>query len=614
LLDKFKCLEEKVVINYTRQILEGLAYLHKMRIVHRNVKATNILIDASGVIKLSDFGSFKFDKFSEENPQETSKISPVRKKVQYWSSPEVILKKAQGKPADIWSVGCVALEMLTGFPPYEGLARSNEEMMRLIASGSPPNIPNELSENCRDFLMKTFQFNPEDRPTAADLLEHPFVRGDGSPNNSYFESDTIYSSVLGRPHEYIRNSSLQLFNAKNGEIRTQNFVSNISMSNMNASRMISRGYAGDYILSNGIMKLSSTENLPLTKSDFHENNDTLKGSFQTPSLIKVQEVSGEDEYTPLTTDKQFFPSRPRHVWEHNFEEKLSESDVEKLKAEKRKQLEEEMLREFNQTSKDEIKEEQDEEGDSKEYSIRKIHSKDGENEYENKYKVQDVKSRVVPIQNSLFNGLSFTDFKRIENLDGNTDREIESSTNHLRVNEDYLEKGLDETKPDDLGVYWTWERENEKDPIEVGSGNLKETDRQFGIGERNVSAVDAICEETLTPEPENQESFAQNSNRLLKSDLERMRKAQKKLTERGHKQELEEIADFNETHMEEVGEGEGTIYNKQKSLRFESEGPLPEDLQTRDKFSDDSVAHDLTEVKEADEKDESPNFCETNDW
>jgi len=53
------------------------------------VKATNILIDASGVIKLSDFGSFKFDKFSEENPQETSKISPVRKKVQYWSSPEV---------------------------------------------------------------------------------------------------------------------------------------------------------------------------------------------------------------------------------------------------------------------------------------------------------------------------------------------------------------------------------------------------------------------------------------------------------------------------------------------------------------------------------------------
>jgi len=42
---------------------------------------------------------------------------------------------------------------------------------------APPNIPNELSENCRDFLMKTFQFNPEDRPTAADLLEHPFVRG-----------------------------------------------------------------------------------------------------------------------------------------------------------------------------------------------------------------------------------------------------------------------------------------------------------------------------------------------------------------------------------------------------------------------------------------------------
>jgi len=79
--------------------------------------------------------------------------------------------------------------MLTGSPPYEGFARSNEEMIKLISSGcnltisffliikAPPVFPSDISEQCRDFLTKAFQFKPEDRPTAAELLDHPFVRG-----------------------------------------------------------------------------------------------------------------------------------------------------------------------------------------------------------------------------------------------------------------------------------------------------------------------------------------------------------------------------------------------------------------------------------------------------
>ena len=100
------------------------------------------------------------------------------------------MKKAFGKPADIWSVGCVAIEMLTGIPPWKTLATNTEEIYKLINSGSnfyiltptkqslaPPPFPNNISEQCRDFLYKIFKFRPEDRPTAADLLEHPFVKG-----------------------------------------------------------------------------------------------------------------------------------------------------------------------------------------------------------------------------------------------------------------------------------------------------------------------------------------------------------------------------------------------------------------------------------------------------
>lgn len=101
LVDKFNNLEEKVVSSYTRQILEGLCYLHRNNIVHRyclgslfelilnrNLKATNILIDASGTIKLSDFGTLRFDRFSEENPQENNKNSPSKNPL-YWLAPEV---------------------------------------------------------------------------------------------------------------------------------------------------------------------------------------------------------------------------------------------------------------------------------------------------------------------------------------------------------------------------------------------------------------------------------------------------------------------------------------------------------------------------------------------
>ncbi|KDO46170.1 hypothetical protein CISIN_1g032711mg [Citrus sinensis] len=79
-----------------------------------------------------------------------------------------------GLPADIWSVGCTVLEMLTRCRPYFGVEWV--QALFKIARGELPPIPDSVSRDARDFILKCLQVNPNDRPTAAQLMEHPFVK------------------------------------------------------------------------------------------------------------------------------------------------------------------------------------------------------------------------------------------------------------------------------------------------------------------------------------------------------------------------------------------------------------------------------------------------------
>ncbi|KAL5777049.1 hypothetical protein ACOSP7_009975 [Xanthoceras sorbifolium] len=160
-------LRDSQVSAYTRQILHGLKYLHDRNVVHRDIKCANILVDASGSVKLADFGLAK-----------ATKLNDVKscKGTAFWMAPEVVNNKNQGYglPADIWSLGCTVLEMLTRQIPYSHL----ECMQALfkIGKGVPPDIPDILSKDARDFILKCLQTNPRDRRTAAQLLDHAFVK------------------------------------------------------------------------------------------------------------------------------------------------------------------------------------------------------------------------------------------------------------------------------------------------------------------------------------------------------------------------------------------------------------------------------------------------------
>ncbi|XP_078444321.1 mitogen-activated protein kinase kinase kinase 1-like isoform X2 [Wolffia australiana] len=146
LYQNFK-LQDSHVSAYTRQILNGLKYLHDRNIVHRDIKCANILLAVDGSIKLADFGLAK------------QVANPVA---------------SYGTPADIWSLGCTVLEMLTQKHPFPDL--DWVQAVYHIGSGRAPAIPKSLSKKARDFIGQCTQVNPRDRPSAACLLEHPFIK------------------------------------------------------------------------------------------------------------------------------------------------------------------------------------------------------------------------------------------------------------------------------------------------------------------------------------------------------------------------------------------------------------------------------------------------------
>lgn len=132
--------EESVVASLTRQTLSGLAYLHREGILHRDLKADNILLDVDGTAKISDFGISK----KTDNIYGNDKTNSMQGSV-FWMAPEVIRSQGEGYSAkvDIWSLGCVVLEMFAGRRPW-----SKDEAVGAIykiANGETPPIPEEVS-------------------------------------------------------------------------------------------------------------------------------------------------------------------------------------------------------------------------------------------------------------------------------------------------------------------------------------------------------------------------------------------------------------------------------------------------------------------------------------
>jgi mitogen-activated protein kinase kinase kinase len=183
LLEHGRVEDETVIMVYSLQMLEGLAYLHERNVVHRDIKPENILLDHDGLIKFVDFGAAKViarqgkTLAAEHNATRQGRQNSMQGTPMYMS-PEVIRGHASGRlgAVDIWSLGCVILEMATGRRPWASL--DNEwAIMYNIAQGNPPQLPtrDQLSDQGIDFLKRCFEKDPVKRASAAELLQHDWI-------------------------------------------------------------------------------------------------------------------------------------------------------------------------------------------------------------------------------------------------------------------------------------------------------------------------------------------------------------------------------------------------------------------------------------------------------
>ena len=284
---------EHLVFIFVKQILEGLVYLHNQGIIHRDIKGANLLLTKNGIIKLADFG---YSILNDKN-KVNSLVGTA-----CWMAPEVIEQKGNISPkCDIWSLGSTIIQLLTTQPPYYEFD-AMQAMFRIVQDKCPP-LPNDISDNLRDFLLKCFEKDPEKRLSAKELLFHPWLTQPNKKLVKKFISDNDSSSAIPESlinewkNNYRENLASITSNSQNNDNlspKTNSYenINNNIMNNVNNSNNNNYYY-------NAIM--DENENKKMFK--FNNNNNNSNNSNNNSKLLYENNYNDDNnnniEHAPL---------------------------------------------------------------------------------------------------------------------------------------------------------------------------------------------------------------------------------------------------------------------------------------------------------------------------
>ncbi|CDW51748.1 serine:threonine protein kinase 6 [Trichuris trichiura] len=154
---------EDLTANYMAQVVDAVNYLHKKKVIHRDLKLENILLSRDGKIKISDFG------WAVHAP--SSRRETLCGTVDYLP-PEMVGGMQHDARVDIWSLGVLMYEMLTGKPPFY-CPDQRETCTRILKCTF--KIPNEMSDEAKDLISQLLRLNPDDRPSLEEIANHMFI-------------------------------------------------------------------------------------------------------------------------------------------------------------------------------------------------------------------------------------------------------------------------------------------------------------------------------------------------------------------------------------------------------------------------------------------------------
>ncbi|CAH1758480.1 14716_t:CDS:10 [Entrophospora sp. SA101] len=171
-------INEFQIARFMRETLKGISYLHKSRVIHRDIRSDNILLNNNGDIKIADFA--QSIQLTDKQPYCDSVVGTP-----YWMAPEVILGSQYGTKADIWSLGIVMIEMAEGDPPY--IEHPGLKAVVMIAKHGIPDLvnPERWTKIFKDFLANCIETDTTKRKSADELLtkEYHNVNGDINQND-----------------------------------------------------------------------------------------------------------------------------------------------------------------------------------------------------------------------------------------------------------------------------------------------------------------------------------------------------------------------------------------------------------------------------------------------